>query len=217
MPVIRLLLLLAVLGGLSLLLVQNWSPVLPLVFLGMTTQSLPLAIWILLSVVAGAFTSLLITGLSSLSNYFVRATPQRRTPVDAQRNEAPRNTKRPSQPAPDSTSGEPDDDWENDANDDWDFEEADKMPNSTSQRSAAQNTVKESASTEPKTESQSGSYSYSYRASTSGVGKTESVYDADYRVITPPHQPINTDQEDDDWGFDDLEDEGESNSPNVRR
>ena len=46
MAVIRLILLVAVLGGLTLLLVQNWSPALPLVFLGIRTQALPLAIWI---------------------------------------------------------------------------------------------------------------------------------------------------------------------------
>jgi uncharacterized integral membrane protein len=43
----------------------------------------------------------------------------------------------------------------------------------------------------PKSSYRSGSiYSYSYRDSgDSSVGKTESVYDADYRVIIPPYQP----------------------------
>lgn len=234
MPLIRLFLLLVLLGGLSLLLAQNWSPILPLVFLGMTTQALPLAVWILISVVAGAFTSLLIAGLFKLSNYFVRASsPQsRRTPVAAQRSEAPRTTARPSQPDTNSASSKPDDDWDaNTTTDDWDFEEADAMPRSASQRpegsfgdSVQEDTVKGSknyaASHESNTVSQPGAYSYSYREpSNSGVGKTESVYDANYRVIKPPHQQINTDQDGDDWGFedDDLEDEGESNSPNIRR
>ena len=69
MPVIRIVLLLLVLGGLSLLLAQNWLPVLQLVFLGMRTPALPLAIWILIGVAAGALTSLLITALFKLSNY----------------------------------------------------------------------------------------------------------------------------------------------------
>jgi len=38
MPMIRIVLLL-VLGGLTLLLTQNWFPVLPLVFLGIKTQA----------------------------------------------------------------------------------------------------------------------------------------------------------------------------------
>ncbi len=51
---------------------------------------------------------------------------------------------------------------------------------------------------EPKSSSQSGSvYSYSYREpKNTAVGKTESVYDADYRVIIPPYQPPTTDQAD---------------------
>lgn len=81
MPLIRLILLLVVLGSLTLLLVQNWSPVLPLVFLGMSTQALPLAVWILLSVAAGAFTSLLITGFFKMSNYFARS-PRKRGKVE---------------------------------------------------------------------------------------------------------------------------------------
>jgi hypothetical protein len=43
MSVIRLILLVAVMGGLTLLLAQNWSPALPLVFFGIKTQPLPLA------------------------------------------------------------------------------------------------------------------------------------------------------------------------------
>jgi hypothetical protein len=37
------------------------------------------------------------------------------------------------------------------------------------------------------------------------VGKTESIYDADYRVIIPPYQPPSTKKSDndtdDDWDF----------------
>ncbi|MBD0266213.1 MAG: LapA family protein, partial [Tolypothrix sp. Co-bin9] len=66
---------------------------------------------------------------------------------------------------------------------------------------------------QPKSSSQSGTvYSYGYRdPNNSGVGKTETVYDADYRVIIPPaaqkpSSPENDwesskDDEDDDWKF----------------
>lgn len=220
MPVIRLLLLLLVLGGLTLLLVQNWSPVLPLVFLGMATGSLPLAVWILLSIAAGAFTSLLITGLFKLSNYFVQNSSQRSKapPERTQRSGAPK-TASPSQPDTDSTPNDTDDDWDTDSTlDDWDFEDdTNKTPNTS------QNTVRDSKTYEvsngTKTVSQSSAYSYNYRErGNSGVGKTESVYDADYRVITPPYQQTNTAQENDDWGLedDDFDDEGD-NSPRVRR
>jgi uncharacterized integral membrane protein len=68
----------------------------------------------------------------------------------------------------------------------------------------------------PKTESWSGSvYSYGYRdTGESGVGQSEAVYDADYRVIVPPPntqiQP--DDEEDEDW----IEDEPED-GPDLRK
>ena len=59
---------------------------------------------------------------------------------------------------------------------------------------------------EPKTASRSGSvYSYGYREpKDKGVGKTEQVYDANYRVITPPYrqnaeQQTDEDESDQDW------------------
>jgi uncharacterized integral membrane protein len=55
------------------------------------------------------------------------------------------------------------------------------------------------AKQEPPIRSQSGSvYSYSYREpGTTGVGKTESVVDADYRVIVPPYRNLDEEGEDD--------------------
>jgi hypothetical protein len=69
MAVIRLLLLVVVLGGLTLLVVSNWSPVIPLVFLGIKTRPLPLAMWILMAIAAGGLTSVLISSLLNLSNH----------------------------------------------------------------------------------------------------------------------------------------------------
>jgi hypothetical protein len=71
---------------------------------------------------------------------------------------------------------------------------------------------------EPKTQSWSGSvYSFGYREpKNTGVGQTESIYDANFRVITPPYSPPSpglnltnqnsnnsNDEEDEDWGLDD--------------
>jgi hypothetical protein len=68
----------------------------------------------------------------------------------------------------------------------------------------------------PKTESWSGSvYSYGYRdTAESGVGQSESVYDADYRVIVPPPstQIQSDEEEDEDW----IEDEPEE-GPDLRK
>lgn len=207
MAVIRWILLVTILAVLTLLLVQNWSPVLSLVFLGVRSQPLPLAVWVLLSSAAGAFTSLLVTFAWKLSNY------QGKTKVSFFRSPL-RTSSRPqpeSKPKTHSSPGrfeteEPKinnfDDWETEGNNqDWDFEE--KRP----QTPVAQSPSYERPQT-PKTVSQSGSvYSYGYRdPKNTGVGKTESVYDADYRVIIPPYQSQTTDtEEDDDWGF--FEDE----------
>lgn len=213
MPMIRIVLLLVVLGGLTLLLAQNWSPVLPLVFLGIKTQALPLALWILIGVGAGAGTSLFITGLFKLSNYFTRSKPRyRRNTVEDSKTQ-PRGAQHTaaSQSQPDTNVSTPSDaaadDWESDStdDDDWDFDEdADKTRNSSSQKDVS---TSYEVSSEPKSSSRSGSYSYSYREpKRSGVGKTESVYDADYRVLTPPHKETDPALKDEDWGFEDEDD-----------
>ncbi|MEA5553922.1 LapA family protein [Anabaena cylindrica UHCC 0172] len=216
MAVIRLILLVVVLGGLTLLLVQNLSPTLPLVFLGMRTQPLPLALWILLSIAAGAFTSLLISALFKVANYVStqqvstnsftsNATTPRAKTTTSKKTTQPTSTPRiPVNPTEYTTSNDFDD-WETDSNqgDDWDDQESRRTssPKTYENQQAPQNT------------SQSDSvYSYSSQEpKNTGVGKTESIYDADYRVIIPPYQPPTTNQtDDDDWDFfedEDLDDE----------
>lgn len=208
MPVIRLFLLLVVLGGLTLLLGQNWSPVLPLVFLGAKTQALPLAIWILLSVAAGAVTSLFITGLFKLANYFTRSSSSRRKAPPPPRSSAQRQVRyaaasRPAtKPDPGSTPSNPANDWISDSttnDDDWGFEEDTDKTRSNSPNDVTKTNDFSSA---PKSNYQADSYSYSYQEpSNSGVGKTESVYDADYRVIKPPYSQPDTAENDEDGGF----------------
>lgn len=234
MAVIRLILLVAILGALTLLLVQNWSPVLSIVFLGIRTQPLPLAMWVLLSTLAGAFTSLLISILWKLSNYFGRQ--QRQTPLKSaarsprttatSREEPTRQSYRPSPTASqtESTSNNAFDDWEtnDNDNDDWGFDEQPTPPPPSTDKTPPKKEVEPpnyERQQEPISGSQSGSvYSYSYREpKNTAVGKSESVYDADYRVIIPPYQPPTTNQvdnDDDDWEFfedDDFEDD--DNSP----
>ncbi|WP_017319363.1 LapA family protein [Mastigocladopsis repens] len=226
MAVFRLILLVVVLGGLTLLLVQNWSPVLSVVFLGMKSKPIPLAIWMLFSTAAGAFTTVFVTSLFNLSNYFARQ--QRQTPLrsstastHARQTRTQEPAPRPSPPPSSSKTESPrtsdaPNDWETDSStEDWDFEEKEEAPTPNPQNTQVRdsNTYEYERQQEPKSSSKSDSaYSYSYREpKNSGVGKTESIYDADYRVIIPPYQPSTTDKaEDDDWGFlddDDSEDE----------
>ncbi|MEH2398647.1 LapA family protein [Nostoc sp.] len=233
MAVIRLILLVAVLGVLTPLLVQNWSPPLSLVFLGVRTQPLPLAIWILFSTATGAFTSILIATLFKLSNYFVagqRQTPDRRSatsprPKATQREEP---TSRPVSPPPPASKKEQPtsdvfDDWETNGtrDDDWNFDEkSEEAPTPNPQAQQPKDSKTYERQSEAKSTSQSGSvYSYSYREpKNTAAGKTESIYDADYRVIIPPYQPPTTNQaDDDDWEFFDDDDDFEDDDKRSRR
>ncbi len=208
MFVIRIALLLLLLAGLASLLLQNWFPVLGLVFLGMKSQSLPLAIWLLASVTAGGLTSLVIASLFKISNF--AAARQARQNIKAQRTSTYRATpaadnRRPQVETETSTEAS---DWDvNDRDWDWD-EEADETRTSSPQDQVRESTYE--SKQEPKSSYRSGSvYSYGYREpKDTGVGKTEAVYEADYRVITPPYQEPSVEAED--WGFEDEDEfEGE--------
>ena len=222
MAVIRLFSLLVVLGGLSLLLAQNLSPALSLVFLGMRTPALPLALWILICLGSGALTTLLVASLFQVSNYFARLVGQK-NPLFS--NEANRTAKR-SEPASSRHTPPPNtsqssrqddaDDWnEENTDDDWEFEETADTPASRESSVSGRDYERPQ---EPKSGSKSGSsYSYSYKEpQNSGVGKTESVYDADFRVLTPPYKPPVAQPEEEDWGFED-EDDVEDDKPKRKR
>ncbi|MGJ5674577.1 MAG: LapA family protein [Nostochopsis sp.] len=231
MALLRLTLLVAIMGGLALLLAQNWSPILPLVFLGVQTKSLPLAMWILFSTAAGAATSVVISGLFQLSGYL--AVPQRSTSAAPKSRKTTARSDRSTQeksadshssytsPPPSATKtssqSNADDDWDTNNNEDWDFEE----DPTSSQNTEVRDSKSYERRQEPTDSFRAGSsYSYSYREpKNSGVGKTESIYDADYRVIIPPYQPSSNDFTDkdnptdknnqvdeEDWGFlDDID------------
>lgn len=73
---VRVALLLLIVGGVAVFTLQNLSPI-GLVILGIRTQALPLAFWVVGSLIAGALTTLFLTGLSSLSRSTVRRSGQR--------------------------------------------------------------------------------------------------------------------------------------------
>ena len=123
------------------------------------------------------------------------------------------------------------DDWVSDnsksrsfgSDDDWG--DARETPDRPANDVAAASLTDYEAKQQPKSESWTGSiYSYGYRdPSQSGVGQTESVYDADYRVLVPPEGeipqtdegeiPKSNSEDEEDWG---LDDEFEDNSPKDR-
>jgi len=230
MPLIRIVLLLLILGGLALLVLQNLSPV-SLVFLGTTSQVLPVGIWMAIALSAGFFTSACLQVLSYLQ----------RSSLEARIRQLKAEPSRPSQgrresyktettsrqtsytpPAQETTTADTTSDWEveeSDEEEDWDIDEE---PESQPQENAVdRDQTTYEVRQEPKSSAQSGSvYSYSYREpSDSGVGKTEPVYDVNYRVITPPYRET-PNEEEEDWGFedeeDDFDDEESDDSPARR-
>jgi len=235
MPVFRIVLLLLVVGGLTLFAFSNLSPVLPLVFLGIKTPALPLATWVGGAIAAGAITSFFLQLLSYLQRgYSTRSleepgyVPPRSRSFRRENPESPEPEPEPqtryTSPPPEPPTNSDASDWEERNDEDWDFDEEPAASTSRSQdferdRPRSTNGVDPTSyevKQEPKTGSKSGSvYSYSYREpSDPGVGKADAVYDANYRVITPPfQQPAKPEDDDDDWGFEDdedFDDEGES-------
>ena len=206
---VLLIVLIVVIGGLALFAWQNWSPSLQLTFLGLKSRPLPISIWIIGALIAGVVTYLFIYGLFELSNYLFKQNLQspRATSRTLQHQALSRESRdRYSQSEEisnsqssfnlnkDSELREEDeniDDWKQETpriSNSWDSsrkeQDIEDRQKSVSQDSTEKNHEVEQ---EPKTESCSGSvYSYGYREpSGSGVSQTESVYDADYRVITP--------------------------------
>ena len=204
MAVIRLIILVTAIMGLIIILVQNLSPSLPLMFLGMRSQALPLALWILLSITAGIFTSLIITRLLKFATDLNLLAQQ---PIPKSIPTPPRvrqNTPPPKSPSPPVSQADDEfDDWDTNRNqDDWDDDSQSEEEISPNQQSS---------NSRP-----SSVYSYSSQSpKNTAVGKTESVYDADYRVIIPPYQESdkNPATDDDDWDFfedDDFEGDDEN-------
>ena len=206
---VLLIVLIVVIGGLALFAWQNWSPSLQLTFLGLKSRPLPISIWIIGALIAGVVTYLFIYGLFELSNYLFKQNLQspRATSRTLQHQALSRESRdRYSQSEEisnsqssfnlkkDSELREEDeniDDWKQETpriSNSWDSSRKEQDIEDT-QKSVSQDSTEKNyeVEQEPKTESCSGSvYSYGYREpSGSGVSQTESVYDADYRVITP--------------------------------
>ncbi|PPJ63297.1 hypothetical protein [Cuspidothrix issatschenkoi] len=191
MAVIRLIILVTATLGLIILLVQNLSPSLPLVFLGMRTQSLPLALWILFSIIAGMITSVIIISLMKFTTYL--NLQEQPIPVSKSIPRSSRvkpNTPPPTSPPPPVSQFDDEfDDWETNRNEDnWNDEDnLESVPEAS-----------------PPGTRPSSVYSYSSQSpKNTAVGKTETIYDADYRVIIPPYEAPSQNKatDDDDWDF----------------
>lgn len=142
MAIARLFLPLLILVGLALFALQNWSPVLPIVVAGLNTQALPLALWMLAAIAAGAATTVAVSSLFSLSRFTaVRRSNKQRPPATAASRPATesrpwvaawtkRNEARANPPSPTKTRIQ--DDWENrQTREEWDDWEEDSPPSTS--------------------------------------------------------------------------------------
>lgn len=244
MPALNIVLLLVIVGGLTLFAWQNWSPSLFLVFLGMPTPTLPLAVWILLALAAGVMTGLSIAALFRWYSYLEASNMRRRPRYDresaypagsshsqesqasetnsigrsqtsykgtsARESFAPiddssKKAAVPSQGDRSKKAAVPtNDDWEqeNKISDDWEDVGTVSTPREKGDNAKAE---------QPK-----GTDSFysigSQDKSNSGVGKAEDVYEANYRVISPPvgqeseewknRKNYDGGENDEDWGLD---------------
>jgi uncharacterized integral membrane protein len=243
MPVMRIFLLLIIAIALGVLALSNWSPALALVFLGVQTPTLPLAVWIGGAIAAGALTSFFLQFLSYLQQAY--AAPRVARPRNAA-SQAGWTRPEPPKPEPEAESDEFEEetdftppktssdrvasDWEESSEGDWNFapEEESTSQGWQEQQEFRREPPQETVEAEPRDREQkretkpppqsSSTYSYGYREpKDSGVGKTEVVYDANYRVITPPYRNLEEletrdreeEEDEEDWGFDFNENEEE--------
>lgn len=183
---IRMLVLLVVIGGLVALVLQNWSPVLPLVLFGTTTIALPFAVWISVFIGAGVLTSLLL----QLINYRPKPTQNVRPAPPQAEPDLPPPPPRREMPKP-PPSQQPQSDWETSLqSEDWTAQKTPQRPSQPNFEKRSPPKSSPSPQRPPVTEKAS--------------PPNQDVYDANFRVLNQP--PPESDVEDDeDWGFEDEE------------
>ncbi|GAB4284598.1 MAG: hypothetical protein Fur0025_15450 [Oscillatoriaceae cyanobacterium] len=202
--------------------IENWSQPLSLVFLGTQTIPLPLSLWVLLSVAAGAATSWFLATLSPTHRHAVNPTPRPpvtpTTPPPRPRDEAiPKRDKDWFDQPPTPTTPDTE-------NEQWDQDEENWVDEGEDQGEPEPPIIYEIPQ-KPKSESWSGSvYSYTYQPPPETPANTPEpepepepepkppsnprpqppVQDARYRVIVtpastapPPAKPSSTPPEDD--------------------
>lgn len=279
MSVANLVIFLIAVATLALLVAQNLSPSLSLVFLGTQSPAFPLSFWIVAAIAVGVILSLLVWGLFQLSGRgaSVYSPPPRSSKPPVQPTAGFAGEPTPSysssgysspsagasasysEPEPSystaSKTASTSDDWETEVKpirqswdeEDWGLDEGEESaystpsqtawkqqeepfetePESEPESEASQETSSERPEPEysrrdryeveqkPQRESWSGSvYSYGYRGGgDTGVGKSESVYDADYRIITPPPPTTEIqDGEEEDWELQESENDTEESA-----
>lgn len=197
---VRLVILLTLLAGLALFALQNAAPPpIALVFLGVRSPAFPVSVWLLAAFALGVASSFLLRGLFELYSYSSRPSAPRRgsterspnVPIYPPENPVIRETVAPPRgsterspnvaetpryttpevktviqpPQPSVTSPRSDWDTPTRQTQEWD---SNRIPPNLNKSPTPQASV----NTTPQT----------------SVGKTDSIYDVNYRVITPPYR-----------------------------
>ncbi len=196
MPLARTGLLVGLFVGLIAITLQNQSPALSVVFLGMRSQPLPLGIWIIGAIIWGILVGLTLLFILNLNNQIPQSPPRPRTARQE-------GNHRPAQ----ST------DWETSANNDWGNSDSDweSQPTRSQKTTVASGPVTdESRSIDEQRYARAGETAppstYSRSASDPDFfgqsGQRESVFDAEYRMVNPPGQEPSQNRE-----WDEFEDD----------
>jgi uncharacterized integral membrane protein len=188
MPLLRLILLVGIAAGTLILARSNWQPM-SIVFFGLRSPALPLTLWLVAAVLAGAATTLVVSALLHLTRLIAQRVERNRwrglagsrsarnyaDPPFAANPNPPQTWVPPTAQVPQSAyrpAAEDEDDWERDA-DDW-FE--DEPADSRRDRPDFRPPPTYSSRPDPRLPN---------RPNTGN-----SVVDADYRVIVPPQRNL---------------------------
>lgn len=231
----RLSILLLFLASAVVFFIQNQQPIVLVFFGNAMAVRLPIAVWVFLFAIAGALTMAIVQLLNRFSvpaapqNFRTERPPSTPPPPRPQPRSPDREPIRDrevfSMPARETTPArEPE--WESkQREDDWNIEEPpaeSTKPSATSDRSVTEEQLPkyEAEQTPQRSDRQGSIYSYTYReardkiekperphqeSQTRSTDKSDRVYDANYRIITPPYQgsPERTieeeNDEDEDW------------------
>lgn len=186
----RLLILGLIVGSIVLLWLQNQQPISLTMFGFYRTPELALAVWLILFTLAGVITSILLQSLGSFPRNSKPEKVKPKTPVK----EAVKNIPRESQP-------QPEEDWGSEAKNSEPWDNL-KPPESPPEQPVTPTPPP------PEETPLNTTYSYSYVKATPQQKKntTDQIYDAPYRIITPPYQeniPPSSqneeDEEDEEW------------------
>jgi uncharacterized integral membrane protein len=192
MPLLRLVLLLGIASLLLLFVLPNWAPSMQLVFFGIRSPAFPLSLWILGAIASGIVTTLVISILFRLTGF--TAQRQGRKKGRSFEQSSSRTYSYTQAPASDSApQAASKSDREEDASD-W-FDDDSSWEDEPANPPKDRKRTRYESSQPPASGS---SYSYSYRdPKDTRPSTSESVVDADYRVIIPPNR--NLDQTEDDF------------------